>query len=114
MNNLIIAALTFVMLPAITKETFATSAIEVKKEKNAIIFEKVDFSNSIAEVTAITETTTVDVDYIIEENGKAFITYLSADNENAKSDVLKFIENTSYNFNIIPGKIYNMKLTLHK
>jgi hypothetical protein len=114
MNNLLIAAITFVMLPAITKETFASSAKEIKNEKKELVFEKVDFSNSISEVTATNETTTVDVDYIIEENGKAFITYLSAENENAKSEVLKFIENSTYNFNITSGKIYSMKLTLNK
>ncbi len=114
MNNLIIAALTCIMLPAISNESFATSSKEIKKEKKSIAFEKVDFTNSVSELVSENETSIVDVDYIIEENGKAYITYLSSDNEQAKNDVLKFIENSTYNYNIVPGKIYNMKLTLNK
>ena len=114
MNNLLIAAITFVMLPALSKEAFANTSKESKNDKTIIAVEKPDFSNTIIENEKTAELTTVSVDYIIDENGKAFITYLTAESENAKNEVLKFIENTTYNFNITPGKVYSMKLLLNK
>ena len=114
MNNLLIAAITFVMLPALSKEAFANSKTTAKNEKTAIAVEKQDFSNTIIENEKTPEMTSVNVDYIIDENGKAFITYLNGESENAKNDVLKFIETTTYNFNITPGKVYSMKLLLNK
>ena len=115
MNNLIIAALTFIMLPAVTNRASAKNAKICKEDKNEIVMEKMNFSNDIIyDTKSEDESTSVDVDYIIEENGKAYITYINAGNEKAKIDVVKFIENTSYNFNVVPGKIYSMKLTLTK
>ncbi|MBP6659840.1 MAG: hypothetical protein KA174_04115 [Chitinophagales bacterium] len=114
MNNLLIAAITFVMLPAISKQTFANNKKEIKNEKTVIAVEKLDFSNSITENEKSIEMTSVNVDYIIDENGKAFITYLDGESVQAKNDVLKFIENATYNFNITPNKIYSMKLLLNK
>lgn len=114
MNNLIIAAITFVLLPALSKTAFANSKSENKATKTEIAVEKMDFSNTISENVKTPEMTSVNVDYIIDENGKAFITYLDGQSEHAKSDVLKFIENATYNFNITPGKIYSMKLLLNK
>ncbi|MFN8282024.1 MAG: hypothetical protein U0U67_02355 [Chitinophagales bacterium] len=114
MNNLIIAAITFVMLPALSKQALANSTKESKTAKTEIMVEKPNFSNIITETEKAPEMTSVNVDYIIDENGKAFITYLDGESESAKNEVLKFIENTTYNFNITPGKIYSMKLLLNK
>ena len=116
MNNLIIAALTFVMLPAVTGQASAKNARNCKEVKTeTMVFEKPSFTQGLIEQpVSDNSTTTVDVDYIIGENGKAYITYINAASEQAKSDVVKFIESASYNFDIVPGKIYSMKLTLNK
>jgi hypothetical protein len=115
MNNLIIAALTLVMLPAIANQASAKNTKNCKEVKNEIVVEKRNFTSEF-ENTPVSqdEMTTVNVDYIIGENGKAYITYISSETEQAKSEVVKFIESTSYNFDIVPGKIYSMNLTLKK
>ena len=41
MNNLLIAAITFVMLPAISKQTFANNKKEIKNEKTVIAVERI-------------------------------------------------------------------------
>lgn len=115
MNNLIIAALTFVMLPAIANQASAKNAKNCREAKNEIVVEKMNFTNDFVKSTiSEDEVAAVNVDYIIGENGKAYITYIDGDSENARFDVVKFIESASYNFNIVPGKIYSMKLTLKK
>ena len=115
MNNLIIAALTFVMLPAFATNASAKSLKSCRAEKNEIVVEKINFNDEMIKYTETEdEVASVDVDYIIEETGKAYITYISSESARAKNEVVKFIESTSYNFNIIPGKVYSMKLTLNK
>lgn len=115
MNNLIIAAFTFVMLPAIATNASAKNFKNSKEVKNEIVVEKMNFTNNLTDdVKSETEYTAVNVDYIIEENGKAYITYIDAENDQAKNDVVKFIESATYNYNLIPGKIYSMRLTLNK
>jgi len=115
MNNLIIAVLTLVMLPAISTNVSAKNLKSSKESKTAIIVEKTNFSNDFMENTkSDQEYTSVNVDYIIEESGKAYITYIDAENDQAKNDVVKFIESATYNYNLVPGKVYSMKLTLNK
>jgi len=115
MNNLIIAALTFVMLPAFATNASAKNLKNSKEARNEIVVEKVNFTNDIMNNTLSDEEyTSVNVDYIIQENGKAYITYIDAENDQAKNDVVKFIESATYNFNLVPGKVYSMKLTLNK
>ena len=115
MNNLIIAALTFVMLPALATNASAKDAKNCRIERNEIVVEKINFTDEFVKNTeAQEEVTSVDVDYIIEENGKPYITYINSESQQAKSEVVKFIESTSYNFNPVPGKVYSMKLTLNK
>ena len=115
MNNLIIAALTFVMLPAFTDKASAKSTKNCKEEKNQIVVEKMNFTNDLVNNTKSDEQlVSVDVDYIITETGKAYITYINSQSDKAKSEVVRFIEGTTYDFNIVPGKVYSMKLTLTK
>lgn len=122
MNNLIIAALTFVMLPALNNNTVSAKNSKLCKEaKSEFVFEKMNFTNDIintlpSENNSVTkdEYTSVDVDYIIEENGHAYITYINAEDQKSKTEVVKFIESASYGHNMIPGKIYSMQLTLKK
>jgi hypothetical protein len=115
MNNLIIAALTFVMLPAFNNNASAKCKKECREAKTAFDVEKINFTSEMLELSATEdEYTSVDVDYIIEENGKAYITYIDAADAKAKNEVVKFIESASYNFNIVPGKVYSMQLTLKK
>ena len=115
MNNLIIAALTFVMLPAIATNASAKNFRNAKASKNEIVVEKVNFTDKlITDEKSDDEYTAVNVDYIIQENGKAYITYINAENENAKTDVVKFIESATYNQNLVSGKVYSMKLSLNK
>lgn len=115
MNNLIIAVLTFVMLPAFTSNVNAKCKKECREAKTAFDVEKINYTNEILNLSKSEDIyTSVAVDYIIEENGKAYITYIDADDEKAKHDVVKFIESASYNFNIVPGKVYSMQLTLKK
>jgi hypothetical protein len=115
MNNLIIAALTFVMLPAFATNASAKNTRNCRVEKNEIVVEKMNFTDDIVKYTETeNESASVDVDYIIEENGKAFITYINSNSDQAKNEVVKFIESASYNFNPMPGKVYSMKLTLNK
>ena len=112
MNNILIAALTLVMLPAISKESFAKNS---KQCKNEMTVEKVNFTDDIINNTqSEEEMTNVRVDYIIEEDGKAYITYIEGASETAKNEVIRFIEGTVFNFNIVPGKVYSMQLTLKK
>jgi uncharacterized membrane protein len=76
---------------------------------------KSNFTDEFSKNTEVQEeATSVDVDYIIEENGKPYITYINSDSQQAKNEVVKFIESASYNFNPAPGKVYSMKLTLNK
>jgi hypothetical protein len=115
MNNLIIAALTFVMLPAFGNNASAKNLKNSKEAKTEIVVEKMNFTNDLINDNFSTEEyTSVNVDYIIEENGKAYITYINAEKEQAKNDVVKFIESATYNYNLVPGKVYSMKLTLNK
>lgn len=117
MNNLIIAALTFVMLPAIASTASAKNIRNNKTEKNEMVVEKINFTeNLIKSTTTYTEDATdiVDVDYIIDEHGKPYITYINSDNLTAKQEVVKFIESATYDFNMVPGKVYSMKLTLNR
>lgn len=112
MNNILIAALTVVMLPAISKESFAKNC---KQTKNEMIVEKVNFTDGIINnAKTDDEMTNVRVDYIIEDDGKAYITYIEGASETAKNEVIRFIEGTVFNFNIVPGKVYSMQLTLKK
>lgn len=112
MNNILIAALTLVMLPAISKESFAKSGKQCKTEMTV---EKVNFTDDIINNSqAEEEMTNVRVDYIIEEDGNAYITYIEGASETAKNEVIRFIEGTVFNFNIVPGKVYSMQLTLKK
>ncbi|MFN8259436.1 MAG: hypothetical protein U0X41_00720 [Chitinophagales bacterium] len=115
MNNLVIAALTFVMLPAFASNASAKSVKNCRTEKNEIIVEKINFTDDILKNTASDEeATSVDVDYIIEENGKPYITFINSESQQAKNEVVKFLETATYNFNPIPGKVYSMQLTLKK
>ena len=115
MNNLIIAAFTFVMLPAFATNASAKSTKNCKIDRKEIIVEKINFTDEFSKNTEVQEeATSVDVDYIIEENGKPYITYINSDSQQAKNEVVKFIESASYNFNPAPGKVYSMKLTLNK
>ncbi|MDB5227874.1 MAG: hypothetical protein JWN78_2067 [Bacteroidota bacterium] len=115
MNNLIIAALTFIMLPALTDNVSAKSAKNMKEQSNQIVVEKMNFTGDLVNNTkSEDEAVSVDVDYIIAENGKAYITYINAQSDKAKSEVVRFIESSTYDFNIVPGKVYSMKLTLTK
>lgn len=112
MNNILIAALTLVMLPAISKESFAKSS---KQAKTEMTVEKVNFTDDIIRDTQAGETTTeVRVDYIIEEDGKAYITYIEGASENVRDEVIRFIEGTVFNVNSLPGKVYSMQFILKK
>src|SRR6218665_3692824 len=103
MNNLIIAAIAFVMLPAFGSSASAKTIKTGKSEKSEMIVEKINFNENISNATDYepVAASLVDVDYIIEENGKAYITYISSDDAQAKNEVVKFIESASYNFNPI-------------
>ncbi len=122
MNNLIIAALTFIMLPALNNNTVSAKYSKICKEaKSEFVFEKTNFTNDIIhnlssenDLTTKDEFTSVNVDYIIEENGRAYITYINAEDQKSKTEVVKFIESASYSHNMVPGKIYSMQLTLKK
>ena len=115
MNNLIIAVLTFVMLPAFATNASAKNVKNCKAEQKEIVVEKMNFTDDMVKYSkSEEESSSVDVDYIIEENGKAYITYINSDSQQAKNEVVKFIESASYNFNPMPGKVYSMKLTLNK
>lgn len=121
MNNLIIAALTFVMLPAFALNASAKNLRNTKATKSAmsadrqeIVVEKINFTDKLlSDKKSATEYTTVNVDYIIQENGKAYITYINAENEQAKTDVVKFIKGATYDQNLATGKVYSMKLILN-
>lgn len=108
MNNILIAALTLTLVPAICKNTFAedksvtTSQMPVSKP---------NFSAKLIAVEKDQQTVQVDFDYIIDENGKGYVTYIQSQDEVIKNEVIKFIENATYHFSIQPGKIYNMKLS---
>ena len=68
MNNLIIAALTFVMLPAFATKASAKNVRNCKAEKNEIVVEKMNFTDDIVKYTETeNENVSVDVDYIVEE-----------------------------------------------
>ena len=117
MNNLIIAALTFVMLPALENNVTAKSIKSEKAAQKEIVVEKMDFASAFDKNTDLEKNYTpsvVDVDYIIEENGKAMITYINSDNQEAKENVVKFIDSATYSQNINPGKLYSMKLMITK
>jgi hypothetical protein len=114
MNNLLIAALTFVMLPAVATQASAKNAKNCKEASSALVVEKMNFSDDLVNEKSEDEMTSVNVDYIIGEDGKAYVTYVDAASEKLKIEVVKFIESASYNFNIVPGKIYSMQLTLKK
>lgn len=115
MNNLIIAALTCLMLPAVASQASAKSNRNCKEAKTEIVVEKKNFTREILNEPATeSQPSSVNVDYIIGEDGKAYITYIQAESEKAKYEVVKFIENASFNFNPVPGKIYTMKLTLNQ
>ena len=122
MNNLIIAALTFIMLPALNNNTVSAKNSKICKEaKSEFVFEKTNFTNDIIhnltsenDLTTKDEFTSVNVDYIIEEDGRAYITYINAEDQKSKTEVVKFIESASYSHNMVPGKIYSMQLTLKK
>lgn len=118
MNNLIIAALTFVMLPALSKNAEAQNEKGVRAGKREIAVEKINFTEDIAKYDQLQDaaaaTVSVDVDYIIEENGKGYITYINSESEQAKQEVIKFIEQSTYHYNLLPGKVYSMKLSLQK
>lgn len=115
MNNLIIAALTFFLLPALEQTASAKNSKNCKEAKTEMVVEKINFTNEILNMPFSEETSNeVNVDYIINEDGKGFITYINSDSEEAKQEVVRFIENTTYNYNIVPGKVYSMKLTLNK
>ncbi|MBK9328353.1 MAG: hypothetical protein IPM95_03345 [Sphingobacteriales bacterium] len=122
MNNLIIAALTFVMLPALNNNTVSAKNSKICKEaKSEFIFERTNFTNDIIHnlssentLTTKDEFASVDVDYIIEEDGRAYITYINAEDQKSKTEVVKFIESASYSHNMVPGKVYSMQLTLKK
>lgn len=116
MNNLIIAALTFVLLPAFGKNT-NTKTLKNCQMKNEIVVDKMNFNSEVSDNMdneIETKTTSVAVDYIIDENGKAYITYISSENMDAKNEVVKFIESVTYNFNKVPGKVYSMTLSMNK
>ncbi|MDB5228331.1 MAG: hypothetical protein JWN78_2524 [Bacteroidota bacterium] len=115
MKKLIIAGITITITILFTGNVFAKSTRNCKEQKNATVVTMPDLTNEIVKNSLNeNEITTVDVDYIIEENGKAYITYIKSENEKAKSEVVKFIESASYNFDIAPGKIYSMKLSISK
>lgn len=114
MNNLIIAALTFVMLPAFATNASAKNLRNTRESKKEIVVEKINFTDKlITDEKSENEYTAVNVDYIIQENGKAYITYINAENEQAKTDVVKFIKSATYNQSLATGKVYSMKLTLN-
>lgn len=116
MNNLIIAALTFIMLPALGTEAVAKSNRKVKMEKQTMPIEKIAFTDFETEKNknTMTESIAVDVDYMIDENGKANITYINSSDFNAKSEVVKFIESATYAITGNSGKINSMRFIIQK
>jgi len=114
MNNLIIATLTFVLLPAIAS---TANAKTIKNKKNEIVVKKINFTEDLIN-SVITSTedeiAVIDVDYIIHEDGKPYITYINSASTTAKEAVVKFIESATYNLNITPEKLYSIKLTLNQ
>ncbi len=108
MNNILIAAFTLTLVPAICKNALA-------EEKDALTNQlpvvKPNFSAKLIADEKDQQTVQVDFDYIIDENGKGYVTYIQSQDEDIKNEVIKFIENSTYHFSIQPGKIYNMKLS---
>lgn len=95
MNNLIIAAITLVMLPALEKESFAKNNKNYNHQQAMLKVERLDVSNlkfKNEDESNLEERTEVNVDYMINENGKAFITYVNSESNKAKEEVVKFIE----------------------
>ena len=115
MKKLIIAALTFTLLPAVSNIASAKSIKNIRNEKRERMVEKTNFiKNMLPSISPTVDTyDTVAVDYMIDEHGKPFITYINSESMAAKQEVVKFIESAVYNTNNVSGKIYTMQLVLN-
>lgn len=117
MRKLTIAALTLIMLPAFSGNVFAKTFRSNKKNNAEMLTNKVDFTKSLVASTSTLNTkdiNTVNVDYIIHENGKPYITYINSNSPAAKQEVIKFLESAVYDANMNTGKIYSMKFMLNQ
>ena len=116
MKKLIIAALTFTLLPAVSNIASAKSIKNIRNEKRERMVEKTNFiKNMLPSIFPTVDTyDTVAVDYMIDEHGKPFITYINSESMAAKQEVVKFIESAVYNTNNVSGKIYTMQLVLNR
>ncbi|MEZ5026872.1 MAG: hypothetical protein R2739_09875 [Chitinophagales bacterium] len=116
MNNLIIAALTTGMLTATMTTANAENNKCIYEKQKEMLVERVDFQsfNDKFEPQTSSKSISVDVDYILQENGAAYITYINSDDDDAKEEVVKFIEHSTYSTKPIPGKIYSLKFQFTK
>ncbi len=118
MNNLIIAAMTFIMLPALSNTTAAKSIKSNKMEKNSISNVKIDFTKNILKQDSFTyekeNNIVVNVDYVINEIGRPYITYINSNDVAGKQEVVRFLESATYNAPAQQGKIYSLQFVMNK
>lgn len=119
MNNLFLAAITFLTLIFFAANTNAKTrpisnapaAISVSKE---MLLAKTTNENSLLLEKTTTNPVLIDIDYIVTENGKAYITYISCNNDDSKLQAIQFIENAPISMPYELGKIYTIQLKLSK
>lgn len=118
MNNLIIAAMTFILLPVLHNTSAAKSIKSSKMEKNSISNVKIDFTKDLLRQDSFTyekeNNTIVNVDYIINEAGCPYITYINSSDVADKQEVVRFIETATYNVPAPHGKIYSLQFVMNK
>jgi hypothetical protein len=107
MKNIAQAALALILSTALSIPGLAGT----KATKTAISAERISFSESVNRIAEANEPAdTVEVDYIVDENGKLYVTYLSPVNESLKFGILQQLENTVPVHHLVPGKVYSVSL----
>lgn len=108
MKNIAQAALTVILSTALSLSGFAGTK-EVKFA--ALTAERVSFSETVSKIAEADEQAdTIDVDYIVDENGKLYVTYISPVSEPLKLDILRQVESMVPVMNLVPGKVYSIQV----
>ena len=108
MKNIANAALTVLLSTALSLAGFAGTK-EVKTA--ALTAERVSFSEMVSQIAEADEQAdTVTVDYIVDEHGKLYVTYISPVSESLKIDILRQVERTVPVMNLVPGKVYSISV----
>lgn len=119
MNNLLITALTFLTIASFAVKTYAKSypdrknaeIITVSKE---VVLAQAFHNNNTKQPIEIAPAALVDIDYIVNENGKAYVTYVHCNDDAIKLQAIQFIENAPIYAPYELGKVYSLQLKLTK